>query len=658
MSTTYINLPRLEKISVQDYSLFLKNWTYSLTDGLNLFVGANGLWKTTTTYLIIYGIIGEYEDEININYFKQRRYEAEDDKNGASVIVDFNIGKNSISVERYLFQNKIKKITINRTSFDESTTEEIERYYNDKLMEMIGIKNIGDIVFLLKKFMIREEEGNYLLWDSLDQSKLIRLIINAAGFEEQYNKVATDVKNYDTELRGNQDIKAQFVKRQNELKIKKEEILLKKPEYKSQKELEFKINSIEEDINDLKLKRMRCSENINYYTANLNSCENQIEQISSNFESISENLIAIERKFYTTIYSDNKVLASIHKLKTYNICIYCNTQLNNNISEKIIQSVEISHHCPVCKSRLKEVKPTQKPTEELSNELNKLRDESDNYQLRLNDLRNEKETTLKNLTESYNELHEFDNKISQQSIIQFGLKQKLNDLNANPEELITEFDMEILALQKQINQYDNIIESSRKNFERGKNKLIKKNNELNETIDSFTSKLNNIFKKYATSYFNANCVLTTYEQPVKQSKVPLTTYIPEFENKRRLKARDCSTSERIFLEYLFRLSLVELYNKITKNNSILILETSEGAFDLSNTRQLSNAFISYSKNNLPFIIIVNFSKPKFIEDLLSHYNNPAERVLNFLDFGRLTKQQKENIKEFNRVLKDLKLPVI
>ena len=67
------------------------------------------------------------------------------------------------------------------------------------------------------------------------------------------------------------------------------------------------------------------------------------------------------------------------------------------------------------------------------------------------------------------------------------------------------------------------------------------------------------------------------------------------------------------LEYLFRLSIIELYVKESNNSAFIMLETAEGAFDISNTAQLGLAFSKFgSENNIPFIVIVNFSKPDFV----------------------------------------------
>lgn len=114
-TSNYIKLPRINKIEVHNYSLFSKDWEYEIKTGLNLFIGANGLGKTTTTFLIIYGIIGNNES-VNNNYFKQRQYKTEHANEHATVVISFEIGLKSIIVERYLEINKIKNSQLMATS--------------------------------------------------------------------------------------------------------------------------------------------------------------------------------------------------------------------------------------------------------------------------------------------------------------------------------------------------------------------------------------------------------------------------------------------------------------------------------------------------------------------------------------------------------------
>jgi len=58
MDIAYIKLPVVTKIEVQGYGLFKEDLKYEFKKGLNLFIGGNRQGKTTTMYIILYGLIG------------------------------------------------------------------------------------------------------------------------------------------------------------------------------------------------------------------------------------------------------------------------------------------------------------------------------------------------------------------------------------------------------------------------------------------------------------------------------------------------------------------------------------------------------------------------------------------------------------------------
>jgi len=655
----YISLPSIKKISVKNYSLFAKDWTYEVKKGLNLFIGANGLGKTTSTYLIIYGIIGDVGESNFIKYFDQRKSFKGGSEDYSSVTVDFTVGKTFYSIERDLEKDSVLKVSIDKTTYEKDEYDNISEIYFKSLTETIGINVISDILFILNKFMIREEEGNYLLWDPMEQSKLIRLLINYTGFEDKYNRLALEVQRFDTLYRGEKDERAQFVKRQKELINKKEEILSENRNYLSKTEIEYEITSLNEEINSLKDKKQRIYEDITYLTNNRKTFDKDIEELSLQIDIISDKITLKEKMFYQNVYSDEKILSAIYKLKTYHICIYCNKNINEEVSSGIINNIENHNLCPVCNTSLNSDKFLVTPSDETVNEISELQKKINELQINLSDKKDGRQKIEDELELIYQGYNLIESQISPIFTKLYSLKQSLAKINLNSEELISEFDFDIKALQKQIDKYDETIKTNKDSYDLALKKLSKVNTELNSTIESFNTKLNNIYYKYASKYFNDNCKLEIHEKKnVKASKVPITTYVPYYNDKLRLDKNDCSTSERLFLEYLFRFSLLELYKELTNNQSFIILETSEGAFDISNTIQLAEAINQFSKRQYPFILISNFSKPDFLNIILSPYNDRNTRVLNFLVFSRLTNQQKNGLVEFNRIIETLKLETI
>ena len=215
----HIKLPCLKSIAVNNYALFKENWTYKVKNGLNLFLGANGLGKTTTANLIIYGIVGAWQDEndnLHESYFTEREHEALKDhyKNQKpTVTIAFEVAASCFSVERYLSNPQIKQFSIDGELFDEVETQNIHDVYVDKLKGCCLLDNIEDLSFILRKLLIREEEGNYLMWDRVDQSKIIRLLFNPPGFFNDFAELEKKTTNALSMANRLRDFRGQFEKR-------------------------------------------------------------------------------------------------------------------------------------------------------------------------------------------------------------------------------------------------------------------------------------------------------------------------------------------------------------------------------------------------------------------------------------------------------------
>lgn len=651
---TYIMLPALKSIEVEHYHLFSKNWKYNVHSGMNLFVGTNGLGKTTTTALIIYGLVGP-NSEIPMEYFENRGG-GNEEKHEPIIKLIFSVGNHEFEIHRVITEDTILYLRVDVHEYELDDYDNIEDIYDGLLKQYTGIESISDITFLLQKFLIRQEEGNYLIWDDKggDQSKLIRILINEAGFQADYERLAKDVKDLDTSVRGKTDVKAQFAKKIKELEAQRITELVNRKDYNQREALQNSLKSIKIEYDKNIELRDKNLDNIKYLTGLIREIDGKIEIVSADYESYTDRIRHLESKLFKHVYSDESVLTSIHKLKHYGICIYCNKSPKSEIVEEIIAKLETKNLCPVCDSGLDVAHPDLDNTDILI-ELEKSQSKLNDTKLKIEPLKLEKTKLVKQLDDMWIEERIIEKEINANAIQQYDFNIQLSTLNKNPEEQITEYDTQILGLQAQVQNYEKEIEPEREKWETAKEKLNAKNDELNNVINSFEEKLNSIFIKYASQYFKPDCKLTTIELRPKESKIKVKSYVPEFEEQTRYEIKNCSTSERIFLEYLFRISLLELYQVESKNNPFIIMETTEGAFDISNTAELASSFNEFNKIGIPFILITNFSKPDFLLKLSEGIKKSKSRLLNYLDFGKLSEIQQKSVPEFKKVLRSLKL---
>jgi len=343
----YILLPQLSSISVKDYSLFKKDWSYKVDPSLNLFIGVNGLGKTTTTGLIIYGLVGstsslEHDSlDINIDYFKDRVPDTF--SNQARLDIEFYIGKHTLNLTRSLRTNEI-------LSYQLDGIAQLENNYKRDLLRLTRLSRIDDLAFILEKFLIREEEGNYLLWDFKEQSRLLQLLINPVGFEEAYSNDVNELSTITAEINREKDSKIKtYLKRIDDLREDKLKTSKNSRDLnQSQKAIQTKKASIvlKENLRDKYIATLRLN------VDKLTKLHLQEESDFAELEHLNEKLLNFEKVFYQSAYSDNTLLTAIHKLKSYNSCIYCDTDVSETSKKQILEALN-KGDCPVCSSSFK-----------------------------------------------------------------------------------------------------------------------------------------------------------------------------------------------------------------------------------------------------------------------------------------------------------------
>ncbi|MDH7448029.1 AAA family ATPase [Aquimarina sp. 2201CG14-23] len=354
----YINIPSLSKIKVSNYSLFKKDWKYKFSKGTNVFIGANGLGKTTSTSLIIYAIVGytanidSSEFKIDNDYFSSRS----DNKNSEDAEIEI-----SFKIKEHLFLIRRKLYLDNKSFYSLDGKEKDINLYEDDLVKLSKL-SISDLAFILEKFLIREEEGNYLLWNFRDQSKLLQLLINPVGFKKVYEEKSLELSKLTSEINRKRDTDIQaYNKRIDEIQD-----LRNKDKYTDNREKVLeKISTLHKTLEKKNTQKKKKLEQYKETLKVFSGLKQNIEKINFDIEIKSEEILSMEQTFYETVYSDKKVLNTIHKMRNYGICAYCDSRLKPNIKSKILEKMD-NGNCPVCEEKVS----NRKHKDDTSNSIN------------------------------------------------------------------------------------------------------------------------------------------------------------------------------------------------------------------------------------------------------------------------------------------------
>ena len=655
MKDEYIKLPIIKEVMVKGYELFRsEKWKYEFKKGLNLFVGGNRLGKTTTVYIILYGIVGLPED--NKNFFSDRVAYGEQ-KRGVrpAVRLNFDIGSDCIEIERDLLNSQITCLSINGQTYKEDDTKNIKEIYSKKIVSLAGISSLNDYEFLLENLLIREEEGNYLLWNPESQMRVLRLLFNYGRFDEEFRKLEEEVRRYDTRVRGQQDTRAQFQKSLDAIKNEKFAKIksMKKLDIEN---LEKRLEVLIKDKNRFNSSDQSISEDIEKIGKNRKKTTQIVHRLSNEIEELDSKIMGMENRFFKSVYADPKIQLADHKLKHYQICMFCNQKISSKRAQSIVTKIEDERRCPVCSSEFKskiEEKTDEMNRKRLVEELVKKREAAEKKKRELS----QKEKELDELDEELKQLWTRKRRIEEELEKTFF---EIDDINlatsmfkTGKEEEVATFDREMSALQSQINKFQIQIDQDKVEYRKALSALEKENREFNQVLEKMCNALVKTFKNYALGFFD-ECELVVKERRPKGSKIKLNVFIPKFEGHERTFERQVSKSEAIFLEYVFRMSLCDLFKQITGNESLLVIETSEGAFDIGNVGILAETISKFYSNDSYLLVISNLGRPEFLRALVERTKKDiSDRVLNYLQIGRLSEEQEKDRNKFDEILKGL-----
>ncbi|MEQ9265038.1 MAG: AAA family ATPase [Balneolaceae bacterium] len=644
----FVNVPEVKSIKVESYPLFNGVFEYNFKKGLNLFIGTNGIGKTTTTHLIIFSLIGNYNNQYGGDFFISRN-KLKNDNTGITpkVSLEFSVNNIPFKIVRSIKDSLILHLEINNETIGKEKYEEV---YKQEILRYSGFNSFDDIYRIITLFLIREEEGNYLIWDNfgVDQSKVFRVLFTYQGFDKDYENLSKRYTESDTKIRGLQDNRAQFIKRIERLENDKEELISTKKSVQTKRELLEKNGKIEDKILDERSRSLTIKEDLEFLTDHINEYQSEISTLNGVIDENTEKILFIEKDFYDEIYNSEHVLLSLHKLEHYHICFHCNNKIGAARAKSIIQKYR-SNECPICDSNLG-IDETNKSSPEDISEVEVFKSQILSSKEKIKELETNLESHIIDLDRKQSDLEKLNLTIQNLYVSLRENQMKLNEI-IDPKDEVTDFDIQIKTLLKEVKIYDDeineVIPIRRAILE----ELTSKNEYLNKSILKYQKDLNEIFKSFTKDYFEGECELVVNDKKPSDFKLRVNSFIPKFEGKARVYSTRCSTSQRLFLEYTFRLSLLQLYCNVSKSSPMLILEPSEGAFDLANTTFLAETFKTASKE-INLTVIGNFSKPDFIKSLAKNNQGIKKRFLNYLNFGILSENEKKRMKTYRDVLKN------
>ena len=639
MRNEKIYLPTLKRVRISNYSLFQKNIDYEFVLGLNLIIGGNGIGKTTFINMIKYALIGLYKKDLDVRvykgekrlirgkysncntFFRNRTEEKDSDRDGA-VELWFDINETSFYVKRSLFDVKIEKATY--TKYDnEYIIEGVASrqdsykgydYYNDKndntnlqynyeriVSEESNLSDFEDLIFFVNQILFFGESRENVLWSRSVQERLLSSFLNDSGLERKRKEYMLEAKYQDSISRHKQEeIKAitRVLKRINKNKdVRYDELTI-------MKEIEH--------YESLKLQLEKDRENYQKKLDTLYNKDSRITKEINEKEKEKQKLdVELKRNFWPNLNPKYEIY--LRQYKGNHICPMCNSDLSDKVYE------EKNDECFFCHSKII-CDPLQ---------LNDVEEVA----LDLKSLEEKRMTIEKNILMYECELKDIDSKYRKNKVDLFNEKSKLRFFEKENDGYEDNQESSYLAMVNRINELTIEKEKAVDLSEKNRNNALMIIQKIQDNLLEITKSISNIFSIFAENFMKLPCYLTL--ENTDSSDVKL--FFPVIDNKIRYESEELSESQRFFVDYSFRMSILSYFYETP---SFYICETPDSSLDISYEENAVDIFMKYLEKPNSLILTSNLNNSTFIIQILDRAKD--RKILNLLKYGKLSLVQKNH----------------
>lgn len=627
-----------------NYSLYNSDIDYEFIDGLNLIIGGNGVGKTTFISIIKYALIGLYKKDLDVRvykgekrlirgkyancntYFRNRTGEKETDKDGY-VELWFVINETSFYVKRSLYDAQIQKASyikdgtdnliegesVRQDSYkgyeksdnDEEYVNNLQYNYEKVVANEANLSDFDDFIFFVNQILLFGESRETILWSKEVQERLLSSFLNDASLERKRKEHSLEAKYQDSIARHKQEeIKAieRVIKQikdtdreednpdKNKISLSEDIARLENQEERindAREELEKKISAVYREVAELSHK--------------INDKEKEKERAEDQFNREFWPGINPKYSVYKRQYTGNK------------ICPICNANLGD-----IIIKDEIGK-CFFCHTSIEGNEKEVDRIEKINSELALVIDE-----------RNKLE---KSISDYERELKELDSKYRKIRVQLFDKRKKIRLLESEENNDDTQSESSYMAMLNRINELAIDKENAVSMSEKHQVKCQEIMHSIEENMLNITRSISDIFSEFAGAFMKLHCYLTL--DKTKESKMSL--FLPVIDNKIRYDAEELSESQRFFVDYSFRMSILSFFYECA---TFYICETPDSSLDISYEENAVNIFMKYLEKPNVLILTSNLNNSTFIKYALGKASK--KKVLNLLKYGKVSMVQQSN----------------
>lgn len=611
-------LPVIQKLKIENYDLYKCPLNIDFSNKLNVFLGTNGMGKTTLLSIIQYSIIGPYNDSMQQRNYKgeakQRRpmltkYFFRNRMNNVSedakVTVVYKLASDTYEVCHSLFKNSLLYFKLNNeyihgeyfeyetyeNSYWKNKKDSVEnsliKKYHDSIEKSCSMPDINAFIRMITNIMFFTESRKYVFWDDETSKILMSKYFMDRDKYHEYEVIQNQIKMIDSKLRlksYEMSMLRKFMKKDNleeEIRDIKE----------NQKSKEFNVAEYDKIIEEI----TSIQEEQEISNKELNKLNKKLIEEKIKFNDICSKMNELDELWYSNLFPDdynekyskyaplmiNSVCPFCGKIHDFNVrlenCILCDN--NIDIKEKVdLESIDIK------------IKNLTNLKKQVINNISKFETERKSVEKKIIELENEinKKNILKN------ELGIKIGNVDDTNVINYMNYQKEKEALNN----------ELLAL---------------------KNKETEKRIVLDKEILNIFNDYKQTFYVYSKSFFGTNKKINLELVGDKEDSLfrfSLDDYIRENE-------LELSESQRIFLDLAYRFSILTFFH----TTSYFFCETPDSTLDIIYEKNAVKTFSNYIDSGNVLYLTANARSSTLISLLIEKYADDV-CIVNLFNISR------------------------
>ena len=633
-----INFPIFKKLEVHGFGLYpgkegSPGLTVDFQPGLTVFLGANGLGKTTLITILYRLLTGPYDipalaSRTNLGSANLQPTELKpaakrvfarrvtDGAASATARLILTLGNREVVIERNLRNLELTELVIDGESMELAESD----VFQSQMAEMVGVWSFGDWILLLRHMVFYFEDRRALVWDSSAQRQLLRLLLLPPATAKKWAEDERVILELDSRMRN-----LRFAVFREEQAVAEIETQVRDKDEVRQRLRELQELQTTDEGRIEQMDQESVELDVGHQNARLRYLKAQQERESQYREYEQAKLLVVESRFPRASEIARYILVHLFAEKN---CLVCGNHVPRMAA--LLDERISDNDCVICGSALSKPAGTVPETGTADRRVGMAAEKLEQVERDLSEATIQFQESEEEFTRLKLELAELQAKVDERNSSINALIERLPP----SERKIHEQHVELAIMKRRVEALTNELTEMQDSF----GEFI---DTQNRAIVDKSKAIQEAFATFAEGFMLETATLVWSPQRARVGQTGKTILFPAFELDmtgsdfptavRRTGPDHVSESQREFIDLAFRMSLME----VTSNNgaSSLVIDAPESSLDSVFVKRAAEVLAKFASSQLGnrLAITSNLVEGGLLPELLRQSVPSGDRVSPIVD---------------------------